>query len=267
MTLYTTDYLEFYLTLVSWVVHNGIWSVLVASGVFATPFLAIIIQEWLRARAEGADEGNKGALSAVRIESRIFVAIVVILFAGVPFIDVDFNTLRFDRSRSAQCQVNVPLPSETGWSRSFSTLNNQSARVPIWWAFMHTISRAVTGASVAAIPCGADLRQIRMEVDATRIDDPLLAQEVADFTHQCYGPARAKLFMNRPNLSDEQMHDVTWIGSNYFLNTTPIERRSHARVGPTTVPATQDWPKCPAAPATRPATNGGPTAQTDCERV
>ena len=27
MTLYTTDYLEYYLTLVSWVVHNGIWSV------------------------------------------------------------------------------------------------------------------------------------------------------------------------------------------------------------------------------------------------
>jgi len=218
MTLYTTDYLEFYLTLVSWVVHNGIWSVLVASGVFAIPFLAIIIQEWLRARAEGADEGNKGALSAVRIETRIFVAIVVILFAGVPFIDVDFNTLQFDRSRSAQCQVNVPLPSETGWSQSFSTLNNQSAKVPIWWAFMHTISRAVTGASVAAIPCGTDLRQIRMEVDATRIDDPLLAQEVADFTHQCYGPARAKLFMNRPDLSNEQMHDVSWIGSHYFLD-------------------------------------------------
>ncbi|WP_313053433.1 conjugal transfer protein TraG N-terminal domain-containing protein [Pseudomonas lopnurensis] len=218
MTLYTTDYLEFYLTLVSWVVHNGIWSVLVASGVFAIPFLVIIIQEWLRARAEGADEGNKGALSAVRIENRIFVAIVVILFAGVPFIDVDFNTLRFDRSRSVQCQVNVPLPSETGWSRSFSTLNNQSAKVPIWWVFMHTISRAVTGASIAAIPCGTDLRQIRMEVDATRIDDPILAQEVADFIHQCYGPAKAKLFMNRPGLSKEQMHDVSWIGSRYFLD-------------------------------------------------
>ena len=53
MTLYTTDYLEYYLTLVSWVVHNGIWSVLVASGMFAVPFLAIVIQEWLKARAEG----------------------------------------------------------------------------------------------------------------------------------------------------------------------------------------------------------------------
>ena len=219
MTLYTTDYLEYYLTLVSWIIHNGIWAVLVASGVFAIPFLAIVIQEWLRARTEGADEGNKGALSAMRIENRVFVAIGVIMFAGIPFIDVDFNQLQFDRTRSEQCQVSVPLPTETGWSQSFSTLNDQSARVPVWWFFMHSISRAITGASVAAIPCGIDLRQIRMEVDATRIDDPVLSQEVSDFTHNCYGPSRARLFMSRPTLDEQEMHDVSWIGSRYFLDT------------------------------------------------
>ncbi len=257
MTLYTTDYLEYYLTLVSWIVHNGIWAVLVASGVFAIPFLAIIIQEWLKARAEGADEGNKGALSAVRIENRIYVSIVVILFAGMPFIDVDFNTLQFDRTRSAQCQVSVPAPAETGWSQSFSTLNNQSAKVPVWWAFMHTVSRALTGAAVAAIPCGTDLRQMRMEVDATRIDDPVLAQEVSDFTHDCYGPARAKLFMNRPALNEEQMHDVSWIGSRFFLNTagyydiyramTPREGwayDSSRDEGLTEVPSGAGYPTC-----------------------
>lgn len=219
MTLFTTDYLEYYLTLVGWIVHNGIWSVLVSSGVFAIPFVAIIIQEWLKARAEGADEGNKGVLSSMRIENRVWVAIVVVMFAGIPFIDVDLNMIRMDESRSQQCQVHVPQPSDTGWSQSFTTLNNQSAKVPVWWAFIHALARAVTGASVAAIPCGTDLRQMRMEIDATRIDDPVLAQEVADFTHDCYGPARAKLFMNRPNLDESQMHDVTWIGSNYFVNT------------------------------------------------
>ena len=218
MTLFTTDYLEYYLTLVGWIVHNGIWAVLVSSGVFALPFVAIIIQEWLKARAEGADEGNKGVLSSMRIENRVWVAIVVVMFAGIPFIDVDMSMIRFDTSRSAQCQVNVPQPSDTGWSQSFTTLNNQSAKVPVWWAFMHTVSRAVTGASIAAIPCGTDLRQMRIEVDATRIDDPVLAQEVADFTHDCYGPARAKLFMNRPALDEAQMHDVTWIGSRFFLD-------------------------------------------------
>jgi len=218
MTLFTTDYLEYYLTLVGWIVHNGIWAVLVSSGVFALPFVAIIIQEWLKARTEGADEGNKGVLSSMRIENRVWVAIVVVMFAGIPFIDVDLSMIRFDTSRSAQCQVNMPQPSDTGWSQSFTTLNNQSAKVPVWWAFMHTVSRAVTGASIAAIPCGTDLRQMRIEVDATRIDDPVLAQEVADFTHDCYGPARAKLFMNRPALDEVQMHDVTWIGSRFFLD-------------------------------------------------
>ncbi|MQT88064.1 conjugal transfer protein TraG [Pseudomonas nabeulensis] len=220
MTLFTTDYLEYYLTLVAWVVHNGIWTVLVSSGVFAIPFVAMIIQEWLKARAEGADEGNKGVLSSMRIENRVWVAIVVVMFAGIPFIDVDLNTIRYDQARSAQCQVSVPQPSDTGWSQSFSTLNNQSAKVPVWWAFMHALSRAITGASVAAIPCGTDLRQMRMEINATRIDDPVLAQEVADFTHDCYGPARAKLFMQRPQLDEAQMHDVTWIGSNYFVGTS-----------------------------------------------
>ena len=218
MTLFTTDYLEYYLTLVGWIVHNGIWAVLVSSGVFALPFVAIIIQEWLKARAEGADEGNKGVLSSMRIENRVWVAIVVVMFAGIPFIDVDLSMIRFDTSRSAQCQVNMPQPSDTGWSQSFTTLNNQSAKVPVWWAFMHAVSRAVTGASIAAIPCGTDLRQMRIEVDATRISDPVLAQEVADFTHDCYGPARAKLFMNRPALDEAQMHDVTWIGSRFFLD-------------------------------------------------
>ncbi|EMQ8858250.1 conjugal transfer protein TraG N-terminal domain-containing protein [Pseudomonas aeruginosa] len=219
MTLFTTDYLEYYLTLVSWIVNNGIWAVLVSSGVFALPFVAIIVQEWLKARAEGADEGNKGVLSAARIENRVFVAIVVVMFAGIPFIDVDLNTIQYDSSRSAQCQVSVAQPADTGWSQSFSTINNQSAKVPVWWAFMHALSRAVTGASVAAIPCGTDLRQMRMEIDATRIDDPVLAQEVADFSRDCYGPARAKLFMQRPQLDEQQMHDVTWIGSRFFTDT------------------------------------------------
>lgn len=218
MNLTSTDYLEYYLTLVGWIINNGLWQVLVASGVFALPFLAIILQEWLRARGEGADEGNKGVLSAMRIENRVWVAIVVIMFAGIPVVPVDLSTLQFDESRSEQCQVRVAAPTETGWDSAFTTLNNQSAEVPVWWFFLHSLSKAVTGAAVASIPCGVDLRQMRMAIDGSRIDDPLLAQEVADFTRDCYARARARLFMDRPQLNDEQMNDVSWIGSRYFVD-------------------------------------------------
>ena len=220
MTFYTTDYLEYYLTLVGWIVNNGLWAVLIVSGVFALPFLAIVLQEWLRARAEGADEGNKGVLSSIRIENRVWMAIAVIAFAGVPHIPLDLSTIAFDQTRSEQCQVSVSAPSETGWDRAFTTLNHQSAQVPVWWFFMHSLSKAVTGAAVASIPCGADLRQMRIQIDSTRIKDPLLAQEIADFTRDCYAHARARLFMSRPSLSDKQMNDVSWIGSSYFLETS-----------------------------------------------
>ena len=82
----------------------------------------------------------------------MWVAIVVILFAGIPFIPVISPRSGFDTTRSAQCQVSVPQPNDTGWSNAYTALNNQSALVPVWWFFMHAISKAVTGGAVAAIP-------------------------------------------------------------------------------------------------------------------
>lgn len=46
---------------------------------------------------------------------------------------------------------------------------------------MHSLSKTLTGAAVATIPCETDLRQMRMEIDATRIDDPVL-EKVAGFS-------------------------------------------------------------------------------------
>jgi len=228
MTLATTDYLEYYLTLVGWIVSNGIWHVLLASGLFAIPFAFIVIQEWLKARTEGVDEGNKGVLSSTRIENRVWVAVVVILFACVPVKEVTLRTIQFDTSRSAQCHTSIPVPDDTRWSNAYTTLNSQNAKVPVWWFLVHSLSKAVTGAAVAAIPCGVDLRQMRMDIDATRINDPLLAQEVSDFTRDCYNQSRAKLFMNRPTLTQQQMNDVSWIGSRYFLNTPGFYDTYHA---------------------------------------
>ncbi|EGH48932.1 hypothetical protein PSYPI_43981, partial [Pseudomonas syringae pv. pisi str. 1704B] len=68
----------------------------------------------------------------------------------------------------------------------------KSAVVPVWWLFVHAMSKAATAASITAIPCGVDLQQVRMDVNRARINDPLLAQEVADFTNDCYARARAK---------------------------------------------------------------------------
>jgi hypothetical protein len=224
MTLYTNDYLEYYLTLVGWIINNGIWSMIQDTGLFAVPFCVIVLREWLKVRGEGADEGNKGVLSLARIETSVYVGYVVVALCGVPAVNVSFGTLEFDQARAQQCQYNLPSPTETGWNTSFSSLAGKSAQMPVWWAFMHALSKGITNGAVAAIPCGTDLRQMRMDVDDARINNPLLAQEIADFTHDCYGPSRARVFMRQPELGGAGEHnsvqvDLNWIGSHFFLKT------------------------------------------------
>ncbi len=58
----------------------------------------------------GDDEGNKGTLALVRIEHVIYVAFVVLMFCVTPVVNVDVNTIKFNKERSAQCGVNIPLP-------------------------------------------------------------------------------------------------------------------------------------------------------------
>ncbi|AZC24794.1 conjugal transfer protein TraG N-terminal domain-containing protein [Pseudomonas sessilinigenes] len=225
MTLYTNDYLEFYLTLVGWLINNGIWDMISDTGLFALPFLIIVVREWIKVRQEGADEGNKGVLSLARIETQLYIGYVVVSLCAIPVMSVGFDTLQFDQTRAKQCQVLLPAPSDTGWNTTFSSLTGKSARIPIWWAVMHSLSKGLNSGAVAAIPCGTDLRQMRMDVDAIRIDNPLLAQEVADFTHDCFGPSRARLFMRQPDLGSitkdpKTLQDLNWIGSRFLLNTS-----------------------------------------------
>ncbi|OBZ20208.1 conjugal transfer protein TraG [Pseudomonas protegens] len=225
MTLYTNDYLEFYLTLVGWLINNGIWDMISDTGLFALPFLIIVVREWIKVRQEGADEGNKGVLSLARIETQLYIGYVVVSLCAIPVMSVGFDTLQFDQTRAKQCQVLLPAPGDTGWNTTFSSLTGKSARIPIWWAVMHSLSKGLNSGAVAAIPCGTDLRQMRMDVDAIRIDNPLLAQEVADFTHDCFGPSRARLFMRQPDLGaitkdPKTLQDLNWIGSRFLLNTS-----------------------------------------------
>ncbi|WJV24428.1 MULTISPECIES: conjugal transfer protein TraG N-terminal domain-containing protein [Pseudomonas] len=256
MTLYTNDYLEYYLTLVGWLINNGIWAMIQDTGLFALPFCIIVIKEWLKVRGEGADEGNKGVLSLARIETSIYVGYVVVALCGVPAVNVSFDTLQFDQSRAQQCQYALPAPADTGWNTSFSTLAGKSAQMPVWWAFMHALSKGLTSGAVAAIPCGTDLRQMRMDVDNARISNPLLAQEVADFTHDCYGPSRARLFMRQPDLgssasTSETLKDLNWIGSHFFLNTSGYYNTDYSKTPRTS------WPYNASRDAGLPEVSGG----------
>lgn len=219
MNMSTNSYLEYYLSLLAWIINNGIWNTLADTGLFAAPFGAIILQEWLSARQQGADEGNKGLLSIPRVENRLWMSYVVILFGCMPFFPLNLSSVTFDDAASRRCGVSMAKPADTAWGTTFNIIGEKSANVPVWWYLVHAMSKGITAAATASIPCAPDIRAMRMEIDSSRINDQVLLQEVADFTRDCYGFSRSRLFTNRPDLDESQSYDASWIGSNYLLDT------------------------------------------------
>ncbi|EOU0222974.1 conjugal transfer protein TraG N-terminal domain-containing protein [Escherichia coli] len=216
----TNSYLEYFLTLLAWVVNNGLWSVLTSTGLFALPLAFKVLGIWLKVREEGEDEGNKGSLAIVRIENALYGAFVVILFCCVPLMEVSVSTLQFDTSRTKTCGSWTPVkPEESGYSGVVSSLDNQTAKIPLWWMLVHKLSKGVTQAAVASIPCRPDLRQVRFEVQHSNIRNPALAAALQDFTDDCYSRAlydwKAK---DQGKTQDEKtLQDITWIGSATFM--------------------------------------------------
>ncbi|OLU25516.1 hypothetical protein BVH03_17865 [Pseudomonas sp. PA15(2017)] len=247
----THSYLEYFLTLLGWILNNSIADIVMSTGVAILPFLAVIISNFLKARDQGADEGNKGVLALTWVETRVYTMIFISMFGLIPFVPIQLGVIQIDEGRSAQCGRSVVQPAETGWGQSFSSLNGQSARVPIWWYLVHTLSKGVTAASVASLPCGTELRQAQIAIDEMRLEDPYLRQEVGDFVRDCYASAKVILFDERPSLTQEQVVDVGWIGSNYFMTTPGYYDREYSRT------PRASWPYDKTRDAGLPANKGG----------
>lgn len=147
----TNSYLEYYMTLLAWIINNGIWSTLVTTGVFAIPLAAIILDEWLSARAHGADEGNKGLLSIARVENRMWIAYVVIAFCCIPLVPISLSQMKYNDSEGNRCGRKVVQPQDSGWDKSFHTIGEKTASVPVWWYLVHALGKGITSAATAAL--------------------------------------------------------------------------------------------------------------------
>src|SRR5690606_40988182 len=112
--------------------------------------------------------------------NRLWLAYLVLMFACAPLLPLNLTSLRLDAQASQRCGISVARPNETAWGVTFDTLGDQSANVPVWWYLVHTLSKGVTAAGTAAIPRAPDVRQIRRDIDETRMPDQVLQQEVPD---------------------------------------------------------------------------------------
>ena len=220
MVNFTVDsYFEYFMTLLGWILSNAMWELITQTGLVFLPFLGYVISLFLKAREQGADEGNKGELFFIWLEQKVYVAILVIVFTCIPVFGMSLNTLQFDVERAKECGHTIVKPSETPLATISTELDGRTAEMPLWWGLIHTVSKGLVHGAIASIPCKPDLRQIRFDVQHTRIHNPVLRQEVLDFVEECYAPSRAKIRRQQLHLDEVQSRDLDWIGSKLMVNT------------------------------------------------
>lgn len=216
----TNSYLEYFLTLLGWLINNGLWELLVSTGLFVLPLLFKVIGIWLKVREEGEDEGNKGMLSLPRIENLLYGAFFVMIACCLPLMDISLDTIKYDSSRASTCGTWTPKkPDETGYANIISSMNGEIAKVPVWWLVVHKLSKGITQAAVATIPCRPDLRQVRFEIQHSRVNNPALAKELQDFSNDCYALA-LYTWQNRDQgttMDIAILRDIEWLGSATFM--------------------------------------------------
>jgi hypothetical protein len=217
------DYFSHAMTLLGWIINNALWSVMVATGIAAVPFITLVLSEWFKARQEGDEAGTKGILTVNRIETRLYAIILAYAFTCLPLLQVQLATADIDESRSLECGTRQFASG--GWAEGTfgateNSIGGETGRIPLWWAGVHAVSHGLTAAAVHAIPCSTDFASIRMELDLHTIEDPGVEQEVGEFQRQCFGPARNRLLQEGGAIESTRAMDVDWIGSRYF-QTTP----------------------------------------------
>ena len=226
-----SSYFEFVTVLFGWVLYDRLWAVLNDTGIVYLPFFVILLKNLLESRRAGDDEGSAAVQSLKKSEVDVVVAIVVMFLAAVPFTEVRLGEMSYVRPQldcaAAERIARGVEPAEvngastgTAYDVPLGTLSGETGRIPIWWGFVHVVSKAVVAAGTAAVPCTGDVVRLSMSLGGDTVADPLLLKELAEFTADCHRAAVSRMYNGGPNGgTQEARRDMDYVGSPFFLDT------------------------------------------------
>ena len=222
------SYFEFVTTLFGWILYQGIWAVLVDTGIVFIPIIAMVLGHVLESHKGGDDEGSAAIQSLKKIEADFIAMLGVLIFAAIPMLDVELTDMEYHKPalRCTDSPETIPgTTTGTTYDATLATMADQTGSIPLWWAMLHWLSKAVTAASVAAIPCSYDVASVDYRLAEANLEDPVLNQELEQFKNDCWQPAYSRLSRtNLASLTQVEKEDATWLGSEYLLGSGLYDR-------------------------------------------
>ena len=222
------SYFEFVTTLFGWILYKGIWAVLVDTGIVFIPIIAMVLGHVFDSHKGGDDEGSAAIQSLKKIEADFVTMLGVLIFAAIPMLDVELTDMAYDKPalRCTDTPETIPgTATGTTYDATLASMADQTGSIPLWWAMLHWLSKAVTAASVAAIPCSYDVASVDYRLAEANLEDPILNRELEQFKNDCWQPAYSRLSRtSMASLTQAEKEDATWLGSEYLLGSGLYDR-------------------------------------------
>ena len=211
------SYLELHTTLIAWQLYGVLYDVIAQTGLILVPLAWALMS--ITAQAIGQDRGYGHEAPVSNLKSVIQMTLVAV-FCLVPFYTVSPSEIRYQPPQSAE----VSTDTDPTTFRDTIPSGGSPARVPAWWALLHSISTGISNAVIQSLPTYTDLREAKIQMTALNIHDSALAGEYRDFLHICYYPAKKNYHRMRRNNAvpraeedDNPLNSLNWAGSHYLL--------------------------------------------------
>lgn len=227
-----TSTLEMYTSLLGWHLYNGIWGLLVSTGLILLPFVITVVSVL---RDTASTEGVTARELIRTLESKLYLMLGVLFFAVQPHIYLYTENTSFLTSSCAvdgsAAKPEARKFGDTGTTYDYQAdqftamLDGRTAKIPVWWYFFGKLNTAIAVSLKNELPCKPDLRGALTSVSNLKLSDNNLKQEVQQFYNDCYLPAANKFQREQlakseiPSaLRDTIAEDVAWMGSEFFVS-------------------------------------------------
>lgn len=227
-----TSTLEMYTSLLGWHLYNGIWGLLVSTGLILLPFVITVVSVL---RDTASTEGVTARELIRTLESKLYLMLGVLFFAVQPHIYLYTENTSFLTSSCAvdgsAAKPEARKFGDTGTTYDYQAdqftamLDGRTAKIPVWWYFFGKLNVAIAVSLKNELPCKPDLRGALTSVSNLKLSDNNLKQEVQQFYNDCYLPAANKFQREQlakseiPSaLRDTIAEDVAWMGSEFFVS-------------------------------------------------
>lgn len=222
------DAFELYTTVMGWHINNGLFQLMMGTGIILIPFAFIIGGNIIDAR-NNRDKDDIGVSFFNKTEMQLYVAFFVLLLCVNPMVNLSVSNVKaMDTTCFPGDGGSTPGVEQNNYGNTGTTydqvqeldLGGDTIKIPVLWYVWDYIASSLSLSAKAALPCQTDIRRISTVVSTTTIENMVLADEFGMFMRDCWRPSLNRYLRDKPpayTMGGAPADDIEWAGSEIFL--------------------------------------------------